>query len=154
MFLVEINVLEWFASVSPSMVGFEVCVLFQAHQQDCGVCYETDLFLCGLWLSSRSYSLANEEWGQAKGRFHGCLSQDVSKHSGAEHTCVHTPGCLAWVPDLPCVASFASNKNTCLLLWRVWYRKLGWLNWLSLLLTSNIPVGIIIWCENSFHLVS
>lgn len=138
MFLVEINVLKWFTHVSPSVAGFEVCVLFQAHQQDCGVFYETDLFLCGLWLSSHSYSIANEEWGQAKGRFHGCLSQDVNKHSrAAKNPCVHTASCLVWVPNLPCMASFASNKNMFLLLQSVWHRELVWGNWLSLLLTSK-----------------
>ena len=74
MFLVEINILEQLAYVSRSMVGFEVCVLFQAHQQDCGVVYETDLFLCGLWLSSRSYSIANEERRQAKRMFSWLLA--------------------------------------------------------------------------------
>lgn len=36
--------------MSPSVVGFEVSILFQAQQQDCGVFYETDLFfvVCGL----------------------------------------------------------------------------------------------------------
>lgn len=81
MFPVEINILEWLACVSPSMVGFEVCVLFQAHQQDCGAVYETDLFLCGLWLSSHSYSVANEERRQASGHFYGRLPKDASKHS-------------------------------------------------------------------------
>lgn len=159
MFPVEINVLEWFSNVSPSMVGFEVCVLFQAHQQDCSVFYETDLFLCGLWLSSHSDSLANEEWGQAKGHFHGCPSQDVNMHShrATEHICVYAAGCLAWVPNLPYMASFASNKNTLLLLWSVPCRRLGWVTWwVNFLyrLPLNILADIILWCENSFHLAS
>lgn len=86
MLLVEISVPKWPAFVSPPMVGFEVCVLFQAHQQDRSAFCGTDLFLCGLWLSSRSCSIAKEQWGQAKGRLHGCLSQHVHRQPrAAEH---------------------------------------------------------------------
>lgn len=70
----EMSVLEWWLiGVSPSMADFEVCVLFWALQRDCGVFYENDLFLCGLWLSSCSCSVADREWGQAKDFPHGCL---------------------------------------------------------------------------------
>ena len=157
MLLVEINFLWRLAYASPSMVVFEVCVLFQAHQQDRGVFYETDLFLCGLWLSSHSCSITNEEWGQAKGCLHGCSSQYVTRHSrAAENICVHMTGLLARVPDLPYMASFTSNQDTFCSLWRVWYRNLVWVNWLSLLSTSkysswHYPVR---WCENNFHLAS
>lgn len=45
--------------------------------------------------------------------FHGCLSQDVNRLSpAAENICVHTTGHQAWVPNLPYMASFASNQDT------------------------------------------
>ena len=34
--------------------------------RDRGVFYETNLLICGLWLSSYSYSIANDEWGQPR----------------------------------------------------------------------------------------
>lgn len=144
MLLVEINFLWWLAYVSPSMVGFEVCVLFQAHQQDHGVFYETDIFLCGLWLSSHSCSIAKEEWGQAKGCLQGCSSQDVTRHSrAAVNICVHATGLLAWVPDLPYMASFTSNQDTFYS-----YGEFGietWYEWTDFLycLHFNILVDII-----------
>lgn len=112
MLLGEINVLERITCVSPSVVGFEVSVLFQARQQDCGAFYETDLFLCGLWLSRHSCSITNEEWRQAKGCLHGCWSQEVNRHSrAAENICVHTTGHPAWVPNLLYRASLASHRD-------------------------------------------
>lgn len=50
------------------------CACFPELFSGTVVCfYENDLFLCGLWLSGCSCSVADEEWGQANAFPHGCL---------------------------------------------------------------------------------
>lgn len=97
--------------------------------------------------------MKNED--RQRGRFHGCLPQDVNKHSGAaENICVHTTGCPARVSNPPRMASFAPNQNT--FYFGGGSGRENWYGWTDCLycLPLNIPVDVTIGREGSFRLAS
>lgn len=87
----ERSVLQrWPICVPASMAGFEVRVLFLSASVGlwCAL-WENDLFLCGLWLSSCCWSVADEEWGQARTVLMTACFR-VNRHSGTAENPVRT----------------------------------------------------------------